>query len=564
MASLVQNLPISRKITAIFACLVLMVLSLGGTALYKFKDLNDDVTEITSNYLLALGYLDQMRSNLLVYRISTLRIMETSLSEEELAGQFKRQKDTRAEFVKFDQLYGPTVVTPDEKAIYSEFVKQKDIYFQAADQAMVLVKDGKRDEASKIYRSQAVPAGNEMDKTIAKDIQFNVDMGNKWAGYAASSYDGGLVVVLILGGVAVVGALLSGIVLTRSISVPVVAMTSAMRLLAGGDKTVAIPAQGRGDEIGAMATAVQVFKDNAIRADQLAAQQAAEQEARAKRARVIENLTQDFNQQVSSVLGSVGGAVSEMERTAQSLSASAEQTSHQAVTVATATEEASASVQTVATAAEELSSSIREIGRQVEHSSRVSLAASDEAARTNATVQSLAESSGRIGEVVNLIQDIASQTNLLALNATIEAARAGEAGKGFAVVANEVKHLANQTAKATEEISTQIGAVQTSTQDAVSAISNIVERIGEINSIAGAIAAAVEEQSAATAEIARNVQQAASGTQMVSSNIGGVTQAAEETGGAARTVLTSSKSLAEQSGTLRGVVDHFLSGVRSA
>jgi methyl-accepting chemotaxis protein len=232
--------------------------------------------------------------------------------------------------------------------------------------------------------------------------------------------------------------------------------------------------------------------------------------------------------------------------------------------VAAASTQASTNVETVAAAAEELAASIGEIGRQVAHSNQISRRAADEAGRTDADVQELAKTALRIGEVVSLISDIASQTNLLALNATIEAARAGEAGKGFAVVANEVKSLANQTARATEEISTQITAVQDQTKAVVDAIRSIGTVIDEVSSIAGAIAAAVEQQSAATQEIARNVEQAAAGTSEVSSTIAGVQQAAGDTGSAATTVLDAARLLSGQAGELRQAVDQFLADVKVA
>jgi len=348
------------------------------------------------------------------------------------------------------------------------------------------------------------------------------------------------------------------------ISGPVLSMTAAMGRLAKGDLAVEIPALDHGDETGDMARAMLVFRDNARRAEALASEQAADREARDKRARLIAELTAKFDEGVSGVVAIVAGAAHQMEGAAQTLSANAEQTSRQCETVSTATEEAAGSAQAVAGAAEELSASIKEIARQVSQSSEVSRHAADQAHQTDHIVKGLAESSARIGEVVSLINDIASQTNLLALNATIEAARAGEAGKGFAVVAGEVKHLANQTARATGEIGGQIGAVQAATAEAVAAIAGIVSRIEEINDIATAIAAAVEEQSAATSEIARNVQQTARGTQQVTDTIVGVSTAAAETGVEAHQVLASAKSLTKEAKTLHEEVEAFLSGVRAA
>ncbi|SEH53944.1 methyl-accepting chemotaxis protein [Magnetospirillum fulvum] len=344
---------------------------------------------------------------------------------------------------------------------------------------------------------------------------------------------------------------------------PIVAMTDAMKRLAAGDKSIDVPSRDQVDEIGQMAQAVQVFKDNAIRIEALQAEQAeAAAHTAAERKQARENLADSFEASVMGLVREVASSAEGMQSTAQSMSAAARQASTQAGSIAAAADSATENVQTVASAAEQLSASITEINRQVSEAAKISKTASEEAGRTNVMVQTLATAADRIGEVVKLINDIAAQTNLLALNATIEAARAGDAGKGFAVVAGEVKHLANQTAKATEEIGTQIGAVQDETRRAVAAIKTIGEVIDNVREISSGIAASVEQQGAATKEIARNVQQAAQGTQDVSANIGGVTNAVLSTGQAAETVLGSANSMTGSADRLRTEVASFLASIR--
>ncbi|HYI72595.1 MAG TPA: HAMP domain-containing methyl-accepting chemotaxis protein [Skermanella sp.] len=371
---------------------------------------------------------------------------------------------------------------------------------------------------------------------------------------------------LILG-LSVAGFLLGAVlawVIGRAISRPIVQMTDAMRRLAGGDRTVEIPGVGRLDEIGAMAGAVDVFKQNAITADRLAAEQQAEQAKKEARAAEVMKLVGNFDSTVSMILRTVSSAATQLDSTAQSMAAIAEETDRQATASAAAAEQTSANVQTVASAAEEMTGSLQEIARQVTRSTGIANQAVDQAEQTNATVLGLAEAAQKINEVVDLIADIAGQTNLLALNATIEAARAGEAGKGFAVVASEVKSLATRTSRATGEISAQIAAMQGATTGAVTAIQEIGVTIQEINDSSTTIAAAVEEQTAATAEISRSVTQAAAGTREVSANVSQVTQASQQTGAAASQVLSAASELAQQAEMLRTEVERFLSGIQAA
>lgn len=319
----------------------------------------------------------------------------------------------------------------------------------------------------------------------------------------------------------------------------------------------------RKDEIGTLARTTQVFKENMIRTRKLE-EEAAEAERRSeeKRRAALLKMADEFDASIGSIVELVTAAATQLQSSARNLSSIAEETSNQSQSVASAAEEASVNVETVAAASEELSSSVAEINRQMTTSAKQTKDATREADRTNDAMHDLQETVDRIGEVVTLIQEIAGQTNLLALNATIEAARAGEAGKGFAVVAGEVKALASQTAKATEEISHHIEQTQSRSGIAIEAVRKIAGMFRQISENANAVASAVEEQGAATGEIARNVQEAAEGTRQVTENIAGVTQASVETGRMSNEVLTASNELSEQAALLRREVDKFLSNVR--
>jgi methyl-accepting chemotaxis protein len=361
---------------------------------------------------------------------------------------------------------------------------------------------------------------------------------------------------------AIVGAI--GVFVARSVTRPISVLVADMTKLANGDTTISLESVAQKDEIGDMTRAVAVFRDNAIERMRLEGLSSAEQARRAERQARIDQMIASFRTDVRDALDAVRQNTQGMDTTARNLSGIAHNANDQAGAAARASEEASTNVQTVASAAEELSSSIAEISRQVSSTADVVRNAAKMAQSSNAEIEGLASAAQRIGDVVGLIQAIAAQTNLLALNATIEAARAGDAGKGFAVVASEVKNLANQTAKATEDIATQVNGIQASTKGAVDAIAAISKTMADIDGYTSAIAAAVEEQGAATREISRNVQEAAVGTGQLSQNVSGVTGAIRQTSQAANDVRSVVEALGSRATALEGSVERFLTDVAAA
>ena len=364
---------------------------------------------------------------------------------------------------------------------------------------------------------------------------------------------------LIFAGGILLFTLVVSIFVARSVTGPLQRMTVAMDDLASGNLAVEVPGVGRGDEVGEMAKAVEIFKSNAVARQALEVEQReAETRATSGRKADMNKMANDFEAAVGQIVEAVSSASSQLELSAGTLTATAERAQVLTTAVAAASEEASSNVQSVASATEEMASSVTEISRQVQESARMANDAVDQARVTNDRVSELSKAATRIGDVVELINTIAGQTNLLALNATIEAARAGEAGRGFAVVASEVKALAEQTAKATGEIGQQITGIQAATQESVNAIQAISGTIEKLSEISSTIAAAVEEQGAATQEISRNVQQASAGTQQVSSNITDVQRGASETGSASSQVLAAAQSLSGDSNRLKLEVGRFL------
>ncbi|SFL69779.1 methyl-accepting chemotaxis protein [Methylorubrum salsuginis] len=457
--------------------------------------------------------------------------------------------------------------TPERKSINNNLQAILGEFFAALDKSNTLGLKNDNAAAAKVLLVDAAAARAKMrDFVQARVATLNAELrqardGAEQAVTTAKTVLIGASVVGLLGAMA-----LSAWIVIVGITRPLGNLVGVLRRMSQGEIDAEIEEAARGDEVGAVGKAVEGIKAMVARkaAEEAEIKARADAAAAAERRRTMIELADGFDRAVGGIVGMVSSSATELQATAQQMTATAQETASQSTTVAAAAEEASTNVNTVAAATEELGSSVQEIGRQVTGSAYLAQAAVGEADRTAQLVQALSQNATRIGDMVGMISGIAGQTNLLALNATIEAARAGASGRGFAVVASEVKALAEQTAKATEEIARQIGEVQGVTAQAVSAIGVITGRIREIDSVATSIAAAVEQQGAATQEIVRNVAQASAGTNEVTGNIAGVAQASEETGAAATQVLSAASELSRQSEHLGAEVARFLATVRAA
>ncbi|CAO4170280.1 methyl-accepting chemotaxis protein [Methylorubrum aminovorans] len=559
---MLRNLSIRARLIGALLMLLALIGGLGGISYWKLSTLSRATDVLAGNVLPSTRLLGALATDFETLRSRQLAYLMSS--EDRRPKSLERLRSTITDIGKGLEAIEP-FVTAEERKIWDTVRSTVPAYSDMGEEFLQRLHRGDVKSATDYLLDGMLPALNAARAALKAELQFNEREGAASALLATREGESARIGIIVALTLAALTSLLIAWMCIATISKPVRRIAGMMGRLSAGDTSLPAPHAGERSEIGAMADAVEVFRANLIHTRALEEETAqARRSAEEQRRQATRTLADGFERAVGGIIGAVSSSAAQLQATATAMTTTAGRTAGQSTSVAAAAEQAAANVGTVAVAAEELGASVQEIARQVQGSAALADAAVGEANQTGHLIQNLSSVVSRIGDVIGLISSIAAQTNLLALNATIEAARAGEAGRGFAVVAAEVKLLADQTAKATEEIGGQIAQIQASTGQAVGAIGSITARIREINAVAIAIASAVEEQGAATQEIVRNVTEAAAGTSEVTTNITGVAGSAEETGAAASLVLSSASALLQQSDHLTAEVDHFLRTVRAA
>ncbi len=563
---MLSRMSIRAKLTIVIAFLLVAMSAMGLLAVRQMQAINTSASEIQKSWLPSVRVLGELRAGVITYRNVIREHMLSELIEEKQA-QEKTLELVIENNTKLRQTYEAMITSPEERALYKEWSEVWDSYRKGTQEVMALSRKSAGSYPREAHDLNTITVnliGIKADGILKKDIELNNNGADTAGQVATDNYHSAFRMVVIALGAAIVLGLIAGFYLIRDVTTGIASIVSPMKALGEGNLEAEVPHQGEKTEIGTMADTLQVFKQALIA--KKAADEAASLEADAKiqRGQRVDNITRDFEKLIGELVDSLSSSSTELEAAANTLTTTAENTGKTSGDAAATSQEVSSNVQSVAVATEEITSSVGEIGRQVQESSRIAGEAVRQAHKTDTSITELSQAAARIGDVVKLITAVAEQTNLLALNATIEAARAGDAGRGFAVVASEVKALAAQTAKATDEISTQVAGMQTATQESVATIKEIGKTITLISEISSTIAAAVEEQGAATQEISRNVQQAAALSGEVATSIRDVSRGAGETGAASGQVLSAAQMLSTDSSRLKMEVQKFLATVRAA